>query len=639
MAIDLNQFGRPLEDAAVKRDRIREALQGRIHSFVSYLYPRAVKRHDARLGSVLGEPGSSLAICLDGDATGRWIDHATGERGDVFGLWAAAHNMDPVRDFARVLSECESWLGGNPSPQAQARHNTELAKPPAPEEIGREVATYPYLSAAGDRLFDVVRIEKYSVDGEPILKDGKIAKEYKPRQPDGRWGYPPGLRPLYRLPDIDSAAEVVLVEGEKAADALHLAGWTATSAPGGSNTRLDKIDWRPLAGKSVTLWPDNDEAGKAFMDRVATVLRDIGCKVATVALPDGLPAKWDAADANLATIKALLDEPAQIARGYRFLSISDLAARKPPEWIIDQILPEEAFSVLYGASGSYKTFIAIDMALSVACGLEWRQKVTRSCGVAYIAGEGVGGLYKRIMAWMSTRSEGQSPDFQVLDHSVPITDPESLQALISGIEAMPFKPGLIILDTLARNFGFGDENSTKDMNMFVASVDALRKATGAHVMAVHHTGKDGAKGARGSSVLRAAVDTEIEIEREGKTRIVTFRITKQKDVEEVEDTVFEMVNAEASDPRTGEVLASVVPVLTQRNVPSAEATNVADWIETYLLTGDKTAEELSERIGVHRTTVARTCHDMEKNGQISSYRHGKKVLYHLCTDRAQEKDQ
>jgi hypothetical protein len=626
--IDFNDI--PIfEDAEVRRKRVKAACEKRVKELVRYLYPKAIiGARDARVGSIDGEKGASLSIALTSDVPGQWIDHATGERGDVLTLWQRALGVD----FASAIQEADKWAGGAPSQRAAIRHEAETAKPNPPETEHREVATYPYLSPAGDVLFEVVRFNEFHLDGSPVIKgDGKQAKIYKPRQPSGAFGYPPGLRPLYRLPEIERVREVVFCEGEKAADAIHQCGWVATSAPGGSSTKLDAIDWRPLAGKAVTLWPDNDEAGRKFMDKVAAQLASIGCTVRWVTLPADVPLKWDAADAGEEEIHALLNRSEPKRAAVKFITIADLAARKPPDWIVDQIIPEGAFSVLYGPSGSYKTFLALDMALSIACGLEWRGMAVRGTPVAYVAGEGVGGLYKRILPWMHVRGEGRTPDFHILDHSVQLTEAEHLDALVAGIEDLPVRPGLVILDTLARNFGAGDENSTQDMNRFVAAVDALRKATGAHVMAIHHTGKEASKGARGSSVLRAAVDTEIEIERTEGTPCVTFSVTKQKDAEEREPILFQMVKAEAVDPVSGEVLASVVPSIREANATPKILTPNALAILDALGSGGKTYKQLEEKTSIPGGTIKRIMQELARSGEVYASEDGQVKIWYPFT--------
>ena len=628
--IDLNNI-QPLEDIEVRKKRVKAACEARVKEVVRYLYPRAIfGPKDARVGSVDGDKGSSMSIALTSGVAGQWLDHATSERGDILTLWQRALGVD----FASAIQEADKWVGGSPSQKAQARHQVEVAKPSPPETVQREVATYPYLSPSGETLFEVVRFDEHdAATGEPVLKGGKVSKVYKPRQPSGQFGYPPGPRPLYRLPEIERSREIVFVEGEKAADAIHQCGWVATSAPGGATTNLEAIDWRPLAGKTVILWPDNDEPGRKLMLGVEAKLKSIGCTVRWVALPDDVPAKWDAADAGEEEIHALLNRSAEVKRAaVRFITIADLAARKPPEWIVDQILPEGAFSVLYGPSGSYKTFLALDMALSVACGVEWRGVAVRPMPVAYVAGEGVGGLYKRILPWMVARSQGRTPAFHILDHSVQMTEAEHLDALVAGVEDLAVKPGLIILDTLARNFGSGDENSTQDMNRFVAAVDTLRKATGAHVMAIHHTGKEASKGARGSSVLRAAVDTEIEIDRTEGTNCVTLSLTKQKDAEEIQPMLFEMVKAEAVDPVSGEVLASVVPSIREANSTPRTLTPNALAILDALGSGGKTYKQLEEKTSIPGGTIKRIMQDLARERHVYASETGQTKIWYPFTE-------
>lgn len=107
----------------------------------------------------------------------------------------------------------------------------------------------------------------------------------------------PDRRPLYHLPAVAKADTVVLVEGEKCADALMQLGIVATTAMGGAATVLDKTDWSPLAGKTVIVWPDHDEAGVRYANAVIPKLRGIGARVSRIHVPEDKPQKWDAADA------------------------------------------------------------------------------------------------------------------------------------------------------------------------------------------------------------------------------------------------------------------------------------------------------------------------------------------------------
>ena len=126
--------------------------------------------------------------------------------------------------------------------------------------------------------------------------------------------------------------------------------------------------------------------------------------------------------------------------------------------------------------------------------------------------------------------------------------------MASDESGMPCR--LVIIDTLSRAMAGGDENSGKDMTGAVKQIDAIRAATGAHVCVVHHCGKDEARGARGHSSLRAAMDTEIEISRpEGET-ITTVRVTKQRDLPTVEPMPFSLKTAVLGIDRRGKPITS-----------------------------------------------------------------------------------
>ena len=156
--------------------------------------------------------------------------------------------------------------------------------------------------------------------------------------------------------------------------------------------------------------------------------------------------------------------------------------------------------------------------MHVAAGLPWHgNRVAQPPGsVVYIASEGGHGIRNRIAAVRLERPELLSDRFYLLPATVDLYAPFDAEALALLAGELPVRPGLIVIDTLARAMGDGDENTAKDMGAFVRSVDALRAKTGAHVMVIHHSGKDRSLGARGSNALRAAVDTEIELTRSGK---------------------------------------------------------------------------------------------------------------------------
>ncbi|MCB1471217.1 MAG: AAA family ATPase, partial [Rhizobiaceae bacterium] len=191
-----------------------------------------------------------------------------------------------------------------------------------------------------------------------------------------------------------------------------------------------------------------------------------------------------------------------------------------------------ALSVVYGESNVGKTFLALDLALHVAAGAEWHgNRIHESGQVVYVAAEGGTGLHNRIEALRSDQPdliEAAAPNFSLLSEGLDLCTGEDAQYLSEALSNAAIRPALIVIDTLARVMGDGDENAARDMGKLVQSVDRLRAETGAHVMVIHHSGKDGSKGARGSGSLRAAADTEIELNR--ADGIVIAEPRKQRDM-------------------------------------------------------------------------------------------------------------
>lgn len=182
-------------------------------------------------------------------------------------------------------------------------------------------------------------------------------------------------------------------------------------------------------------------------------------------------------------------------------------------------------SVLYGDSNAGKTFIALDMAAHIGAGQDYAGMPTMRGLVVYVAAEGGRGIRKRFKA-LREKFPGDV-DLVLLSSPIDLRRADAdLTPLIAAIRGLDRPPLLIVLDTLSRVMAGGDENSSVDMGALVRHFDLLRAgAAGCHLMIVHHTGKDRARGARGHSLLRAATDTEIEV----ADRVVT--VTKQRDMD------------------------------------------------------------------------------------------------------------
>ena len=266
------------------RESIRADLVARLDSLLATLFPAGKKRRGKFLiGDVLGSPGDSLEVVLDGEKAGLWTDRATGDGGDIFDLIAAHLGADAHTDFPRVMQHAADLLG-----QAPAATSRKTKKKEAPvDDLGPATAKWDYFDAAGHLIAIVYR---YDPPG------GK--KEFRPWDVKRRKMAPPDPRPLYNQPGMKDAAQVVLVEGEKCAQALINAGVTATTAMHGANAPVDKTDWKPLEGKAVLIWPDRDKPGWEYAANAAQAVLDAGARSCHILYPPQEAAEgWDAADA------------------------------------------------------------------------------------------------------------------------------------------------------------------------------------------------------------------------------------------------------------------------------------------------------------------------------------------------------
>ena len=520
---------------------LRTALKGAAPSLVRDLFPLArFQGNEARIGSADGEAGESMSIVLSGEKAGQWFDHnpvADVREGDLITLW----EMGQRRTFMEAVEDLELHLGlraGAKWTGPVYKAIEQAAKTPKPPEPTKTLeATYDYVSVEGEVLAQVLRYR---------LSNGR--KTFSQRNERGE-KKAPLVPPLYNQLGIYGRDTVVLVEGEKCAERLIALGIPATTAMGGSSMAVEKTDWSPLHGKHVILWPDNDEAGRLYMGRVAEHLRGRVAQVSFVTIPQGAPEKWDAADADDQDVVSLLEACAPKAdaprpRGMRFVSVEDLENLEPPEWLVDGLVPRKTFGLIVGPPASLKTFIALDWGLSIAAGLSWQEKAMGSGHVVYVAGEGHYGLAQRVVGW-KRHNQISAPleRFHIVPQAVAMPTGQ-VDELIALIATLPEPPVLVILDTLARTFGGGDENSQRDMNAYVAAVDKLRDATGAAALVIHHTGKDMERGARGSTVLMGAVDMAVSIKREGERLAIRNggeNGGKQKDAEEHREIVLRAV--------------------------------------------------------------------------------------------------
>lgn len=230
------------------------------------------------------------------------------------------------------------------------------------------------------------------------------------------------------------------------------------------------------------------------------------------------------------------------------LSTKDLMALPPPRWLMRGLIPERGIVGLYGPSGEGKSFIALDWANHISEGLEWHGHPTVQTPVVYIAGEGQAGIQKRQRGWMNAHGVTDLPGMHYLLKPLYVRDPGVVEAFLDKLASIPDEehgivgiwPGLVIIDTLSRSFGAGEENSSADMGAFVDGVTKLAKGRHMSALVVHHMGAE-AKRERGHTSFRANLDVMISckakktLDRPRRIYLLTLSNDKQKDDIEADD--------------------------------------------------------------------------------------------------------
>ena len=209
------------------------------------------------------------------------------------------------------------------------------------------------------------------------------------------------------------------------------------------------------------------------------------------------------------------------------VQVGTFADGAPPDWIIKGVIPKAELVVIYGESGSGKSFFVTDFACAVARGETWRGHRVAQGNVVYVAAEGAGGMRNRMRAYSAQHDVNLSGmGFGVIADAPNFMQVADIKDVIASIRT--FGPtSLVVVDTFAQVMAGGNENAGEDVGKALSHCRQIHKHTGATVVLIHHAGKDASKGARGWSGLRAAADAEIEVARCDDDRVAT--ITKMKD--------------------------------------------------------------------------------------------------------------
>ena len=186
-----------------------------------------------------------------------------------------------------------------------------------------------------------------------------------------------------------------------------------------------------------------------------------------------------------------------------------------PDWLAKGVFEHNTLAAIIGESGVGKSFVGIDLACCVATGLPWHGRQTKQGTVVYFAGEGGNGLSLRITVWEQHHGVREAP-LWVSSEAIDLSDSHNMLPIVKNeLGQLDTPPSLIIIDTLAKHYS-GEENSAKELGLFIKNLESLRQEFNITVIVIHHSGKDPSKGARGSSAFRAALDHELLVAKPDK---------------------------------------------------------------------------------------------------------------------------
>lgn len=499
-------------DGAESTEEIKTRMLVNLRGVLSYLLPGgAFQGGKFLVGDVQGNRGDSLSVELTGPKAGMWHDFATGEGGDIIGLWAAVSGRDTRTDFPTIMDDIREWLDGH----SRTLHDDRAAQAKAPptDDLGPVTAKWDYHDEDGRLIACVYR---YDPPG---------GKQFRPWDVLNRKVKAPEPRPLYNRPGIKAADPVVLVEGEKAAQALIDAGIPATTAMNGAKAPVEKTDWSPLMSKRVLIWPDKDGPGWQYAMAAGQAVLAAGALSVSVLLPpNDKPEKWDAADAvddGMDVAEFIATTERQTLRSENTtLDLADWHATRysgeAPEqrFLVEGSFPMGMVSILAAMGDTGKGMMTLDLALSVATGKARSVSVSpepmafggpvREFGTAVIftAEDDQGEVHRRLQRLDPDELRLKAPERLIV---VPLPNAGGpIPLVVSGKDGPEITPQfrmvrdqilrlrdlkLVVFDPLA-SFIHADVTSDPAAGSFATGLLAsLATETGAAVIVAHHMRK------------------------------------------------------------------------------------------------------------------------------------------------------
>lgn len=238
---------------------------------------------------------------------------------------------------------------------------------------------------------------------------------------------------------------------------------------------------------------------------------------------------------------------------FTLLTHEQVLSKPKIQWLVPNVLKMHGLASIYGASGSGKTFLVLDLLLAIASGRTWFGLKSKTTPVTYVCLESRDGIAQRVKAW-EDKYQPCPPNFKQIHDDFILTNESHVSALVEVIKSSNMCNGIIAIDTLNASAHGLDENSSRDMSSVIDGLKLLRDKTGCAVLIIHHSGKDKAQGMRGHSSLHAALDSIIEVAGSQHTR--TWCLKKNKDATSGTVCTFNLPETEVDIDENGDPITS-----------------------------------------------------------------------------------
>jgi KaiC/GvpD/RAD55 family RecA-like ATPase len=421
-------------------------------------------------------------------------------------------------------------------------------------------------------------------------------------------------------------APVLIVEGEKSADAVnkHSLGYVPVAWPGGANA-VDQIDWSPLIGRDVILWPDADRAGRAAMEKVRAHVIAAGARsVRCVQLPPELPESWDLADDVPAgvDVQQLLREAIDVGGRLRrhIQSAQEVSALplQPKSFLVENWLPQGGLAMVWAARGVGKTWFCLELAVCVAEGEDFlAYGVPCAETVLYVDGEmPLVDIKERLNQLRLEQPKNlhilSSERLFAHDSPLNINDEVDQQRILDAVDDMTIegiRPSLIILDNLSSLAAGLDENDNSALDKILRFLRQLRHG-GITVLLVHHANKTGDQ--RGASRREDLLDTSIKLGQPDKN---------QPTQHDGGHFMMEFTKTRGRTPKPNKLEIKLVPRpgglvgLSWDQGPVITAHE--EILRAIAIERPRTQAELGEKLGRIKGTLSRQLSKLEKRGLIT----------------------